>query len=82
MPVLAIFANPHTLEPLPHSNASETAAMARYLSDHTITFMHAFQMDVPTAQVISIPNADHYIYKSNDADVLKNIDFFMAASPR
>lgn len=82
VPALAIFANPHNLPSMPGSTAAQRAAMAQYLSDHTTTFVHAFQTDVPAAQVISIPNAEHYVFKSNEGEVLKDIDQFVETLPK
>jgi len=29
---------------------------------------------VPTAKMIRIPNANHYVFKSNEAEVLKDVE--------
>jgi len=34
---------------------------------------------VPTAHVITIPGANHYVFLSNEAEVLKYIDAFLAS---
>jgi pimeloyl-ACP methyl ester carboxylesterase len=82
VPVLAIFANPHKLPPAPPEyNAAARAALAKFMSDHTSTFVHAFQTDVPTAEVVSIPNADHYVFQSNEAQVLSAMNTFLAKLP-
>lgn len=66
-PVLAIFANPHKLDDFPKEyNAAARAAYAKFTSDHTTSFVHAFQTGVPGAEVVSIPNADHYVFQSNE----------------
>jgi hypothetical protein len=36
----------------------------------------AFRTGVPSARVIPLPDADHYIYQSNEADVLREINLF------
>jgi hypothetical protein len=34
---------------------------------------------VPTAHVITLPSANHYVFLSNEAAVLKDIDAFLAS---
>jgi pimeloyl-ACP methyl ester carboxylesterase len=80
-PVLAIFADPHDLGPMPEYNAAGRAAMAKLMADHTTTHRSEFEAGVPSAQVVSIPNADHYVFKSNESEVLKEMDKFIAALP-
>jgi hypothetical protein len=36
-------------------------------------------MGVPTAQMITLPGAHHYVFLSNEAEVLKDIDSFLAS---
>ena len=80
-PVLAIFANPHKPDPPPEFNAAARVAYAKFMSDHTTTFVRAFQTDVPGAEVVSIPNADHYVFQSNEAQVLSAMNGFLAKLP-
>ena len=82
VPVLAIFANPHKLDEWPKGfNAAARVAYAKFMADHTTTFVHAFQIDVPAAQVVSIPNADHYVFQSNEPEVLSAMYAFLAKLP-
>jgi non-heme chloroperoxidase len=81
-PVLAIFADPHDLGPMPEYNAAGRAAMAKYMTDHTKTQRSEFEAGVPSAQVVGIPNADHYVFKSNESEVLKDMDNFISALPK
>jgi non-heme chloroperoxidase len=62
VPVLAIFNVPHS------------PAFRRTMEDQA----RAFQIQVPHARIIRIPNADHYIFQSNEQDVLRDIGEFMA----
>lgn len=82
VPVLAIFANPHHLDPMPGYDAAGRAAIARNMLDHTTTHIKAFEAGVPSAHVVIIPNADHFVYQSNEEDVLREIDAFLAALPQ
>jgi pimeloyl-ACP methyl ester carboxylesterase len=77
-PILAIFADPHNLGPMPEYNAAGRAAMAKYMADHTTAHSNAFEAGVPSAQVVRIPNADHYVFQSNEADVLREMNAFIA----
>jgi non-heme chloroperoxidase len=36
---------------------------------------------VPTAHVITLPGANHYVFLSNEAEVLKDIHAFLASLP-
>jgi alpha-beta hydrolase superfamily lysophospholipase len=49
--------------------------------DYTATYSNAFEAGVPSAHVVRIPNADHYIFQSNEAQVLKEMDAFLAKLP-
>jgi alpha-beta hydrolase superfamily lysophospholipase len=55
--------------------------MAKYPADYTTASVNAFEAGVPSAHVISIPNADHYVFESNAAQVLKEMDAFIAKLP-
>jgi pimeloyl-ACP methyl ester carboxylesterase len=81
-PVLAIFANPHKLDPMPGSDAAGRAATARELEEHTTRAINALKAGVPSAHVVIIPNANHFVYVSNVADVLREINEFLAALPQ
>ena len=37
----------------------------------------AFQAGVPNARVVRIPHANHYVFLSNEADVLREMDAFI-----
>jgi non-heme chloroperoxidase len=39
----------------------------------------AFEVQVPQARVIRIANADHYIFRSNEGEVLADITSFIAS---
>jgi pimeloyl-ACP methyl ester carboxylesterase len=56
---------------------SARAAQDLYLS----TVVNAFQAGVPSARVVRIPNATHYIFISNEADVLHEMNAFLATLP-
>jgi pimeloyl-ACP methyl ester carboxylesterase len=82
VPVLAIYADPHDLSKLPPEfGAAGRAAMAKYDVDYTATYSNAFEAGVPSAHVVRIPNADHFVFQSNEAQVLKEMDAFIGNLP-
>jgi non-heme chloroperoxidase len=81
VPVLAIFACPHNWD---RAFKNDTAMKAQRLAADTIscsTQADAFAKGLPTAQVIRIPNADHYVINSNEPEVLKAMTAFLAKLP-
>ncbi len=78
VPCLAIFAVPHD----PNSNAIPSADPAHHAAavaadlERTTNVSNAFAAGVPSAQVIRLRNADHYVFRSNEAEVFRAmIDF-------
>jgi pimeloyl-ACP methyl ester carboxylesterase len=41
-----------------------------------------FERGVPGARVVRLTNADHYVFRSNEADVLREIEAFIGSLPR
>ncbi|MGA7241731.1 MAG: alpha/beta hydrolase [Terracidiphilus sp.] len=81
VPVLAICAVPHELgSRYEHDPSARAAAEARDLA-RTTAQANAFQTGVPTAHVIRLAHASHYIFNSNEADVLREINAFTATLP-
>lgn len=78
VPVLAIYACPHNWDRFP---ANESTRKAALLADDTVrchAWTDAFSRGVPTAHVVRIPNADHYVYLSNAAQVRSEMNDFLA----
>jgi pimeloyl-ACP methyl ester carboxylesterase len=83
VPVLAIFAVPHDLGPWLTTNqdpAVRTAADA--FSAHEAAWAEkqakAFEDGVPSARVIRLAHANHIVFLSNEADVLREMRAFLA----
>jgi len=78
VPILAIYAVPHDRGPMASPDA--TARAAQEARDEETTGMQAtaFEKGLPTARVVRIPHADHYVFRSNEADVLRYMDAFVA----
>ena len=77
-PMLAIMACPHAFAPLAQINAKGAAILAakdRVRCTEEAQFLRAH---VPSAQIVLLPNADHYIYHSNEADVVRAMHAFLA----
>ena len=74
VPVLAIFAVPRNWDRVdPAARAARVAADLAYTSAQA----NAFEVGVPTARVVRLPNADHDIFISNEADVLREMNDFL-----
>lgn len=81
VPVLAIFADPHDFA---HQFQNDPAARARAVADDlasTTAQANAFQAGIPSAHVVLLPNANHYVFKSNEADVVREMNAFLAKLP-
>jgi non-heme chloroperoxidase len=78
--VLAIFAVPHNRGPMTGDHVIWEAARAEVLA-RTSAQADSFQAGVPTAHVVRIPNASHFIFLSNEADVLREMNAFIAKLP-
>jgi non-heme chloroperoxidase len=64
-PVLAIYAFPH-----PHDSEKNQKAELKQID--------AFHSGIPGAQVVKLPNASHYLFRSNQSDVIREMNSFMA----
>ena len=74
VPALAIFAVPRRL-PLKVSDADR--AQSAEMDKLTMAQADAFEKGVPTAKVVRIPNSGHFVHRTNEADVLREIDAFV-----
>ncbi len=88
VPVLALFAAARPLEEQIQQynpkDAKERAAMKRqHALDLAIHKRHMgdLQRGVPAARVIELPRANFYIFLSNEADLLREINAFLASLP-
>jgi non-heme chloroperoxidase len=78
-PTLAIFVVPHDLGP-----AVDAAAKSRFEAYDEATMdaqIKAFEAGVPTARVVRVPHANHAVFVSNEADVLREMNSFLASLP-
>jgi pimeloyl-ACP methyl ester carboxylesterase len=74
VPILAIYAVPHDPGP------AATAAMRTQMEQADVKVeaqAKAFENGLPTAHVVRLPRANHYVFLSNEADVLREMDTFI-----
>jgi hypothetical protein len=76
VPILAIYALPH--DPGPGVPAAMRAQMEQG-DVKAEAQAKAFENGLRTAHVVRIPRANHYVFQSNEADVLKEMDAFIGA---
>jgi len=83
VPALAIFAIPHALgkwvndstDPKVHEAAKAFSEADLFL---TTRQANVFEEGVPAAHVVRLRGADHYVYLSNEADVLREMKSFFS----
>ena len=81
VPALAIYAVPHATGQPYKDDAARAAAEAR---DEATTGAQAraFESGVPSARVVRLPHASHYVFFSNEADVLREMNAFLGSLPQ
>ncbi|HKE24548.1 MAG TPA: alpha/beta hydrolase [Bryobacteraceae bacterium] len=81
VPVLAIFAVPHNTGQPFKDDAARAAAEAR---DEAVTGAQAKAIEaaIPGAKIVRLPHANHYVFRSNEADVLREITSFAESLPK
>lgn len=77
-PALAIYAVPHATGQPYKDDAARLAAEARDEAN-TGAQVKAFESGVPSARVVRLPHANHYVFLSNEADVLREINIFLGS---
>ncbi|MCU1248594.1 MAG: alpha/beta hydrolase [Edaphobacter sp.] len=82
VPILAIFAVPHDLGGFMKDKPQLRAAMEAIDERTTSNQASAFETQVPNAKVIRIPHANHYLFRSNEEDVLREMNAFIATLPK
>ena len=75
-PALVLFAVPHDFGPTDHS-ASRAKLEVRDLRI-TEYQVKAFETQVPAAHIVRIPHASHYVFRSNEEDVLREMNAFIS----
>jgi pimeloyl-ACP methyl ester carboxylesterase len=83
VPALFIFANPHTLGAwVEHSKdpsvRSAAKAYSAGLESLTTKQENAVKSGLPRARLVTVPYANHFVFLSNEADVLREVGAFIA----
>ncbi len=78
VPVLAIYACPHNWDRFPANEPDRKAALIADDKARCTAWADAFSHGVPSAHIVLIPNADHYVYLSNEAQVFAEMNAFLA----
>lgn len=68
VPILAIYAAPHR----------ESTSLGDPDDKMTLAQASAFEKGLPSARVVRLPNAGHVIFQTNEADVLREMQAFIA----
>jgi pimeloyl-ACP methyl ester carboxylesterase len=80
-PILAIFAVPHDVGPLARNDPAARAKLEMRDEAYAGVQATAFENGLPTARVVRIAHANHYVFQSNEADVLREMNAFLASLP-
>ena len=75
VPILAIYAYPR--DGSQFTDPKKRAAMLASDKEYTGRQSDAFEKGVPTARVVRLPLADHYVFRSNEADVMREMNAFL-----
>ncbi len=78
VPILAIFALPHDPGLFYHSDSAALAAWEARDLKTTGALVNAFQEGNPSARVVRLPGASHYVFLTNETDVLRDMRNFLA----
>ena len=75
VPILAIYAVPRRM---PESASLEDRERSAEMDNMTLAQAEAFEKGLPSARVVRMPNAGHEVYRTNEAEVLREVSAFIA----
>jgi pimeloyl-ACP methyl ester carboxylesterase len=81
VPVLAFFAVPHDFTQAFQGDPAARAAAEASDVSRTGAQADAFEQGISSARVVRLPHANHYIFLSNEADVLRELNAFIGKLP-
>jgi pimeloyl-ACP methyl ester carboxylesterase len=81
VPALAIYACPHNWDRFPASDPARKIALLADDTARCTAWADAFSRGVPSARVVRIRNADHYVCLSNETEVVREMNDFLAKLP-
>jgi pimeloyl-ACP methyl ester carboxylesterase len=82
VPALAIYAIPTDQSWRGKRDAAFLAKMEAEEVARNLPQMKAFEKGVPSAKVVNIPRANHWIFQSNEAEVLREMNTFLSKLPQ
>ena len=77
VPILAIYAIPHDAGAIYHNPIARAKAEAVDAASNEAQ-AKAFENGVPSARVVRLSHANHYVFLSNEADALREMRHFLA----
>lgn len=80
-PILAVFAVPHKIPSEAPPEHMDSAAFLAFDTKRGTAVADSFERGVPNAKVVRIKNAGHYVFQSNPADVMRDMDAFVESLP-
>jgi non-heme chloroperoxidase len=81
LPILAIMGYPQNKGPNFHADTSKNIAAAAAADANQARQIDAFERGQPTAHMVRIANANHYLFISNEPQVLIEMNKFLAMLP-
>jgi non-heme chloroperoxidase len=82
VPVLAFFAFPQDLAPTVFADDPAARAKLEALNQaDRDTQIKAFQSGIPSAHVVRLPHADHFLFITEETDVLREMNAFLEKLP-
>ena len=78
VPMLAVMACPHDYSQLAEQNAKSAAVLKAQDQARCTEQIDSLKASNPSAQVVVVPNADHQIVRTNEADVVRAMNAFLA----
>ncbi len=81
VPILAVYAVPHDMGPFMANDPAARAAIEASDEASTGAQAKAFEAGVPSARVVRLAHANHYVFVSNEADVLREMNAFLGSLP-
>lgn len=82
VPILAIFAVPGDSGPMMAPGGPIGRAVLDAMRASVETQAKAIEGGWPSARVVRIPSSDHYVFQSNEADVLREMNAFIGNLPQ
>lgn len=79
--ILAIFAVPPNFGPDLGDNLSVAAAFQARVDAEVEAQVKSFEAGNPTARVVRLPHANHYVFRSNEEDVIREMKAFIGNLP-